>query len=69
MWRVSFSLGRSAFEGRVEAPPTVDGFGAGGLGSVLSQLLATQGAAEAGVRRLVLLIERHCRETGGEEGH
>lgn len=54
--------GSSAFERRVEAASAVDGFGARRLSSLLPQLLSTQSAAEPSARRLVLLIERSCRE-------
>lgn len=54
--------GSSAFERRVEAASAVDGFGAGRLSSLLPELLSTQSAAEPSVRRLVLFIERGCRE-------
>lgn len=46
----------------MEAASAVDGFGAGRLSSLLTELLTTQSAAEPRVRRLVLLIERSCRE-------
>lgn len=46
----------------MEAASAVDGFGAGRLNSLLTELLSTQSAAEPRERRLVLLIERSCRE-------
>lgn len=42
----------------MEAASAVDGFGAGRLSSLLTELLATHSTAEPSVRRLVLLIER-----------
>lgn len=59
--------GGSALEGGVEAPPTVDGFGAGGLNSLPPELVTTQRAGETRVGGFILLIEGSWggRERGG----
>lgn len=59
-WRLLLRSG-SAFKGWVEAASAVNGFGAGGLSSLPTQLLTTHSSTETGVRRLELLIERRWR--------
>ena len=60
----------SALQRHQEAASAVHGFGAGRLRSLPPQLLPAQGATQARVGRLVLLIERRCRQNKTKrDGH
>lgn len=55
----------SALQRRVEAPSAVDGFGSRRLSALPAENVPTQRAAEAQIRRLVLLIEGSWGHRGG----